>query len=436
MFRGKRELGGIAMRRRLPVAVAMAALIVGTSAETKAAAAGESHHSWSPLPCESYSPQAVMDDHSYSTLEQTAWEGLKCCAETKTVSPTLCVHQTVAILALVHDRQARRRQQMFFGETYTSASGALALVIGGTKAAATTQTVWSVVALAPAVLEDIEAFGPSSQVHYGAAHAFARLDEHYRILDRRLGEAIVPSAESTALSLSCAQLGSLKAIKDKNNAAVIVVNGQIALFKTFCSDNDAALKACRPYVESMQLTREDLADKFAEDAEAIEGTFHKIVFGLQAPPSQALQSVLAAPFDALANAIRSGKSPSEYKARESTFQLEKDGLPLSSITPSVTAPTKPLSETGIDIDADPKSTFIHDLAKNDDAQTAFRLLSDISTKSHKAAEPYRKLNASVAALAATNGTYKMVFDFRAQKRTVDIEFTKASSGGGGGSASK
>lgn len=364
-------------------------------------------------------------------VEQQASQGLGCCIDPqRNATPAdhfaavTCIDDKVYMLAAAHAAQARGRQQFFFGETAASATGGGALVIGGAKAAANTTVAWSIVALAPAVIEDITAAGPRSQVHHGAANAFSSLHQHYSEMERHFGNLAAIDTENDALTLQCAGLKSLKTVPDDAAApsGADVLNDEIKRFTAYCSENTAAVQSLRPYRDALLAAYEDVPGKYAQDAQAIEGTFHKISFGLQAAPSQALQIMLAAPFDALANAIHSGKTVNDYKARQATFDLEKDGLALASVWPDVAAPDKPLPIADIDLAA--AAAKLEPKLGGDEAKAGYKRLHAIADASTAVLESNRRANRAVAALHAGSGTYKMVFDFRAAKRTADVEFTK------------
>jgi trimeric autotransporter adhesin len=361
-----------------------------------------------------------------------------------------CINDDVLRLMAAHESQAEGQRTTFGAETWVSGAGAMALIVGGAKAAASTTAAWSVVALGPSVFEDIGAFGARSQLHYGAARAFGRLGEHYGTLDRHFTGLSKLLPQDGLLSAACAKAPD--ALPASADAAPSLLNADLKAVAAYCTDFTAALEQAQAFRDAMATARNDLPELYVEDAQSLEGIFHKLAFGMQAPPSQALQIVLSAPLDALASAIRSGKTVSEYKAREATFDLEKDGLPLSSSWAAATPPSKSLPETaavrfvGSSDTASKLCPSTRTASKAPDAgapapsvdcskvQALNTWLDGVVTASQAALASNKKANAAVAAVHNDVGTYKMTFDFRADKRTADIEFTPASSKTAGGAA--
>lgn len=360
-----------------------------------------------------------------SDVEQKASRYLSCCLEGP--ASLRCTDNTLDWLAWAHERQARHGQGIFFGETDVAAVGAAGLIIGGTKAAASTTRAWSLAALAPVIVEDIVALGPQSQVHYGAFQAFNALKLHYKDVAADLAGMSMLKVEDYKLEQACVGIGGIASIKDdKNPSAADVMNTEVANFKAYCKDYEAALNGVRPYRDSISAADKRVARQYIGDAMRLEDTFHKVSFSMQAPPSTALSIVLAAPFDALSTAIHSGKSINEYKARAATFDLEKDGLNLASPWPATAVPATLLPSSSIARSASAKQALTT-LGAASAANDAMTRLGAVEAASTAALEWNRQVNQTVAGLSGEAGTYKMVFDFRAQKPSVEVEFTKAGS---------
>jgi len=366
-----------------------------------------------------------IEEPNPSDVEQKATRYLSCCLYM--TDAKACADNTVRWLAWAHERQARHRQGTFFGETDVAAAGAAGLVVGGTKAAATTTSVWSLAALAPVIVEDVAGFGPRSQVHYGATQAFYSLVEHYDARTAELQDIRGLAAENYKLEQACRSLTGVNDVKDDAHASdAALFNIEVANFKAYCKDYEASLGAFRPYRDAMSRAQQRLARQYIVDATNLEGVFHKISFSLQAPPSMALSIVLAAPFDALSSAIHSGKTVNEYKARSATFDLEKDGFDLANPWPPATAPATQLPSSGIAVS--PKGTASASAVDSKTgAMAILALLQAVDTESTAALEWNRKANQVVADLSGEAGTYKMVFDFRAEKATAVVQFTKTGS---------
>ncbi|WP_296598028.1 hypothetical protein [Phenylobacterium sp.] len=365
-----------------------------------------------------------------SKVEQQVSFNLVCCLNnTNDLDAMECIDRDLEWLVWSHTRQARRGQKWHFGETSVSAAGATALLIGGTKAAESTTIAWSVVALAPIIAEEIAANGPRSQVHYAAAAAFARLRSHYTSLRTRY--LALPSLviEDETLDSACSILTEHDKISDKNAPdSAAVVNNELVRYQTYCKDYVASLVGLRAYRTSMMVSYDDMPSRYVNDAQALEGVFHKISFRLQAAPSKSFGLVLNSGLNALAEAIHTGTSVSEYKASAATFDLEKDGLALSEVWPLATPPGPlPLSP----IIPSKAAAASAGRLSGDAGVEAAALLGAMKTVSDTTKDPkvllrHQLANRTVAAMADGVGTYKMVFDFRAEKRTADIEFTRAS----------